>query len=494
MLATGFLREFHATGNYRRDFIERLATLATSSDEETAKAATGAVFASIVERLADSFEPSAVTLYNRLFAQLIQFCRQSPQGRALDEELRRFGLDSEGDFVTRAEQLRHVRRRNRDGEPDRFVKRVLVLSRVTIGADVAITSLIIARLKSEFPDADIVLVGNPKAAELFGGDPRICFAEVRYRRAGTLTERLLTWLEVLHCVRSSIDGLRDEEYLIVDPDSRLTQLGLLPLLTPAAPYTDTAPSGKARLRDNYVFFPSREFGNTSTDSLSRLTLLWLKVVFADGAYATPLLGLRDEDLGWAAGLVNRMRRCDTRPVVAVNFGVGENPLKRVSDEFEKQLICRLLEEGAKIILDKGAGEAELKRADTVIRKAKRIAYQGRAVKVVEVDETRIENLLQADTIDADVFVWNGRIGLLAALISKSDLYVGYDSAGQHIATALGVPCIDVFAGYSSPRMLDRWRPMGTAEARVIPFDTLGGAANEAAVLEETLACVRDVLK
>jgi ADP-heptose:LPS heptosyltransferase len=82
-------------------------------------------------------------------------------------------------------------------------------------------------------------------------------------------------------------------------------------------------------------------------------------------------------------------------------------------------------------------------------------------------------------------VWNGRIGLLASLIGHSDLYIGYDSAGQHIAAALGVACIDVMAGFSSPRMLDRWRPTGPAETRVID------AQNSA--LEETLSQSREML-
>ena len=85
----------------------------------------------------------------------------------------------------------------------------------------------------------------------------------------------------------------------------------------------------------------------------------------------------------------------------------------------------------------------------------------------------------------DLLVWNGRIGLLAALIGESDLYIGYDSAGQHIAAALGVPCIDVMAGFSSPRMIDRWRPTGPAETRVI-------VARQSA-LEETLRESREML-
>ena len=105
------------------------------------------------------------------------------------------------------------------------------------------------------------------------------------------------------------------------------------------------------------------------------------------------------------------------------------------------------------------------RADAVIREA---LAENPGARAVEADEESIEGLIRSNDLSAaDLFVWRGRIGLLAALIGRSDLYIGYDSAGQHIAAALGVPCIDVFAGFSSPRMLDRWRPTGVAASRVI---------------------------
>ena len=36
----------------------------------------------------------------------------------------------------------------------------------------------------------------------------------------------------------------------------------------------------------------------------------------------------------------------------------------------------------------------------------------------------------------NVRFWNGSFAAFAALIAESDLYVGYDSAGQHAAAAL----------------------------------------------------------
>ena len=53
---------------------------------------------------------------------------------------------------------------------------------------------------------------------------------------------------------------------------------------------------------------------------------------------------------------------------------------------------------------------------------------------------------------ANVITWEGSLSGLAGLIGVADLYVGYDSAGGHLAAALGVPAISLFAGAASARM------------------------------------------
>src|SRR5262249_22799736 len=55
--------------------------------------------------------------------------------------------------------------------------------------------------------------------------------------------------------------------------------------------------------------------------------------------------------------------------------------------------------------------------------------------------------------------WDGSFAGFAHIISRSSLYAGYDSAGQHAAPAANVPLITFFAGFPGPRMFDRWRPL-----------------------------------
>ena len=494
-LVAEFLSEYRASGVYLRDRIARLADLATSHDTRTAESATRALFTALVERLADSFEPDAVSLYNRAFAQVIQACRLDPRSAQLDQELKELGLPGEQDLIARADRLRDVYPRTALSDPAGEVRRVIVLSRVTLGADVAITSVIIERMKLSFPAAEIVLVGGTKAPELFAGDPRVRFKEIAYRRAGTTIERLLTWIDLLRCVRELTDELTRGEYLIVDPDSRLTQLGLLPVeradLTLRGPNPrDRDLAAQAR---EYLFFPSREYGSGTSQSLSELTSLWLDEVFGESVPTYPRVSLRGADIEAAGNLLNGMR-CGSRPIITLNFGVGENQTKRVGGDFESSLVARLIQEGAAIVLDKGAGEDEIRRADAVIAEATSIEREGRRVRAVEINEQSLASAASSEQIEADVLVWNGRIGMLAGLIVESDLYIGYDSAGQHIAAALGVKCIDVFAGYSSPRMLERWRPTGRAETRIVAVDTLSGAVDANEVVEKVLHHVHEMFE
>jgi ADP-heptose:LPS heptosyltransferase len=142
-------------------------------------------------------------------------------------------------------------------------------------------------------------------------------------------------------------------------------------------------------------------------------------------------------------------------LAVVNLGVGENPEKRLRDPFEISLLLLLLQVGCRVVLDRGTGEEELLRTGNLIRG---LRDQGRAVAPVG----------SPDGSQAEVLTWEGSLSGLAGLIQVADLYVGYDSAGGHIAAALGVPAIDVFAGAVSVRMRERWSPWGRRPARVIP--------------------------
>jgi hypothetical protein len=332
-----------------------------------------AFFRVVVERLGDSFEPSLCEVYARMFARVIELAR--PELRA-DETVERY------------ERVRQVRPCN--AEPSK----VYVLSRVTLGADVAVTSIVLDAMKRRFPDADIYLVGPRKNWELFEADARIDLHEFAYQRAGSIAERLSSW-----------PVFSAEDSIVVDPDSRLSQLGLLPVCP----------------EDRYYFFESRAYGGTGNDSLVKLTRHWVERTFGVGnapAYIAPVTGPETAD-------------------IVVSLGVGDNPEKRLDDAFEQRTLRALVRTGRSVLIDQGAGGEETER--------------------VRRHCAAIPGLRS----------WSGAYAPFAYAISKAKLYVGYDSAGQHVAAACGTPLISMFAGFPTMRMFHRWKPDGAGRVVVI---------------------------
>ena len=81
-------------------------------------------------------------------------------------------------------------------------------------------------------------------------------------------------------------------------------------------------------------------------------------------------------------------------------------------------------------------------------------------------------------------IHDGSYASFASHIAQSSLYVGYDSAGQHVAAAAGVPLVSIFTGYVSERMFNRWRP-ATRTSHVVAIDD----DNRATALDRTLKAI-----
>jgi ADP-heptose:LPS heptosyltransferase len=381
--------------------LKRLLECSTSPDQAEAEHGSRALFQVLVEGLADRFEPRLSEVYAELLSQAIAFAASDWEPQELIARYRR---------IRRARPFR--------GDAER-VRCVYVLSRVTLGADVAITSVVLDAAKRRFPRAAVVLVGGDKSHQLFAADASIRPLAAHYGREGTLAQRLSAGRSLAH-------QLSQPDSIVIDPDSRLTQLGLLPV----CPEKD------------YFFFESRSYGGDGADSLTTLTQRWVEEVF----------GVTD-----AAPYIAPAETAEAQPGILVNLGVGDNPAKRVPDPFEEGLLQGLLRKGARLLVDLGAGADEEERVR-------------RAIARCGAPESRIRP-------------WRGSFAALAATISKSPLYVGYDSAGQHAAAVCGTPLVTVFAGFASPRMFARWSPTGPGPKEVIRV----GHADPSTVLEQTLA-------
>jgi ADP-heptose:LPS heptosyltransferase len=287
----------------------------------------------------------------------------------------------------RFQRVRHTKRCIEDAAD------VAVLSRITLGADVAVTSVILDCVKRRFPGAHIWFVGPRKNYELFEEDSRIEHFDFNYPRRGSLRERI----EAARSLRLP------DEALVVDPDSRITQLGLVPVC----------------LERNYFFFESRSYGEETADPMSVLTARWCREVFgleSCRAYVAPRRMLEGAD-------------------AAVSLGTGGNSRKGLSAAFERDLLDRLAKSGS-VLIDKGAGGEEAERVERAI--------QGLNVRV-----------------------WSGSFAAFASAILDSGHYYGYDSSGQHVAAAAGIPLTVYFTGAISDRFRHRWRPYGSGPITVI---------------------------
>ncbi|HWP84148.1 MAG TPA: glycosyltransferase family 9 protein, partial [Terriglobia bacterium] len=373
-----------------------------------------------------------------------------------------FGLRAEADLRERKARLRRTAPW-RDREGQRRVRKVLALSRVTLGADVAVTSVVLQRARELFPQAQRVLLAPAKAQELFGGDSSLAIRSVPYR-SGTLLERLDGWREVLTAVQEELRGLSPPEYLVLDPDSRYLQLGLLPAL---------------REESRYYFFESRRAGGEGPQPLSLLAGEWMNQMFGGDATPRPAVSLRGQDADSGRRLRRRLRAGGAKRIVAVSFGVGGNPGKRLPDPFEAELVARLLQSGETVVLDQGAGEEEGERARRLAGAIERHGWK--------VTNLRAEALGEdLSPLSGALLTWQGGIGSWAGLINASDEYIGYDSASQHIAAALGIPTISIFSAGTTERFRQRWRPVGAGAVRVIvePERTRGDSVQK--TLAETM--------
>ena len=322
-------------------------------------------FRDIVEPLSDSFDPAQVLAYEQLMQAWIP---QTPSAQPI--------------------------------LPGR-VETVSVLSRVTLGSDIKITSIILDAMKRRFPEAVIQFVANRKSAELFEADARITHIEAEYPRSGPVTTRL-AFAAALKC------KLDVANRIVIDPDSRMTQLGLLPVCEPG----------------HYFHFPSRTASTAA--NLTNLTQNWLQETFGrtGNAYIAP----------------RPMPVEGEHPRAAISLGVGVNDTKRIGGQFETQLIRNLAASYRTLWIDRGAGGEEARRVTAAV---------------------------EASGVAKQIRYWEGSFAGFASIIAQCDFYAGYDSAGQHAAAAAGIPLVTYFAGAPSERFRERWTPAGPGPIRVI---------------------------
>jgi ADP-heptose:LPS heptosyltransferase len=380
-------------------------------------------------------------------SQIITFCRQLPAGKRFDQQLKKFDISTYDHLLQRIQRIRETARHVTNKQQ---IHKVLVLSRVTIGADIAVTSIILQHIQNAFPQAEVVLIGRDKLKEIYGSHPSITLREVPYSRNGGLLERLSSWHEVLDIVWNETRTTPQDKAILIDPDSRLSQLGVLPLFS----------------EQNYFFFDSRsDKAFASQLSMSELANEWLENSLGQDLFFYPRVWLPEQAQSQAKNIIQGLRHAGAQRIVVVNFGYGGNPRKRVGPSFEAQMLLALLQESSTVvILDRGFGPEEAANTEALLQSIKKHGYV--------VQEDTFNQAAKNAPLSWGVLALETRMDEIGSLIANGDEFIGYDSACQHMAAALETPCITIFAGSNNMRFIRRWSALSKNSSHIVHADTL----------------------
>lgn len=426
---------------------DALADAADSADEAVRGAGLAALFGGLVEPLNDAFTPAGRALYSWAFGRIVwRACARRPE---LAQALAAAGIGDAEALVAR-----HARVRAATGPAPGDPARVVVLSRVTLGADILLTSVALQRLHRRWPQAELVLLGDGKLGGLLGGLPRVRVRPLAYGRRGPLGERLASWLALLAALRE------ESPDLVVAPDSRLDQLGLLPVTADPARY--------------WLWENLRPEGAPACSLAGRLDA-WLAQRLGQPA-EPPCLPQVALDAG-ASAVAGRLRAAfGAEPLCAVKLDHGGNPAKALPRAAEVHLLTTLRERGWRILLDRGFGADELANSDALC------AALGWTP--LDLDDSGkglgrpVDGLAAGALAEAPVIRFHGSIAGWAAAAAACRLAFSYDSVGHHLAAALGVPVVVAFTGHADDDFPIAWQPRGPARIAVVAIPTARKAEPE----------------
>lgn len=402
-------------------------------DAKVRQAAVFSLYKKIIEPLCDDFTTSGTETCNLVLTSMLQFISTKAEGHNLANLLKDQHCSDLKHLLARRTSL--TNNPPIDDATKKKVKKIIILSRVSVGADIAITSIMGQRLSKAFPHANILIIGPSHIPEIFYGLPQIQWGKFDYQRNGGIAERLNCGANLFALIKSECGVYDSGQVLLFDPDSRLSQLGLLPLYEVKYCY----------------YFSSRNDTPRQNVRISQLTNSWLNYLLDEEENSPPNVSIRPSHLAdirsfWGQFLPKTKK-------IVINFGVGNDPQKRLSDPFEEQLLYTLLQQkDTLIILDSGLHPDEGKRAQVLMKKMK-----SRGIPTIAVSGKHLPS--QIISFQHGLVCVQVGIGTLSALIDQADVFFGYDSCCQHIATARDTNNVICFAGAPNDRFFERWRPV-----------------------------------
>jgi ADP-heptose:LPS heptosyltransferase len=390
--------------------VKLLGSMCFNQDKTLAEQADNALYQQIIIPLCDDFTSRSTRLSLLILATLIQQAAKT-RDKESRHALNRENLHNTEQLLDRLNRIQKNKVISTSYQQQ--IRKICILSRVTIGADICITSVIIQRLHQQFPETPITVIGPNHLPQLFNY-PFLHHSSFTFNKKHSNGSRISHWLQLQQIISHERQQLTGQEFLLIDPDTRLSQLGLLPL----------APEYSTRI------LPSR-IDQSGSYSLSKITNIWLDSILQTSGHCYPALSLKTPTTPAE----------NTKFTIIVNFGVGQDQRKRISLQFEKELILYLIQlKDSRIILDSGKGENEINQAEA------------------------IEDFIREQPVSAPSFHRiQDSIDVLAQHIRMAHLFIGYDSCSGHIATACQTPAVICFKGAPNSRFYARWLPENQAK-------------------------------
>ena len=398
-----------------------------------------------------------------LFRVLLDSYINFPQGQWMKLYFKRLGISSVENLINYANTP------SKDIQCRQKLKKIAVLSRVTIGADIAISSIIVQRLRKTFPQAEICFLGDHSTNLLLmqgAGANRVHLMEKHSTL--NITHYFSSW-------RYLVDFFASENYdIIIDPSSRFTQAGLLPL-TPL-PAT------------NHLIFEDNVYPDGKILKNGELVNWWLDNILKEKQTIYPHVKVEEEDVSLARRMLMQYFQNDHVPWVSL---VLSGNLLSKSDKYfslneELRLATELIKSGRKILLIRAQGMDGV-RTD---RLAELLREKGMSLPFLDVTTAfeKVQNACQGLIIE-------GTIQLISSFLKNTDLIISYDSMGAHLGSALNVQTIVIYL--SSKGSPDRWIPFAPPR-QVFPLViegapyTIGKTVKKERVIEEVLFLARKI--
>lgn len=398
----------------------------------TSQSASISFMDNVIGRLYDLHKVEEKTSLTRIMAQTFEYYGNTLDGIGLKKHLDGYGLNTEEQLNQRAQRLAQANQIRKIPDMEE-VKKVFVFSRGAIGGDINLTSIVLQKERERMPSVPIVFMygGRTENFEgLFGDIGNIKFEEFKYNKKKNLAEQINDSVEVAEI-------LKDKGYKKGIPVLDLSTHGLIHGMMPICNEED------------YHYFPMIPLeGKSHGQQINEES----NIVFDIQSNTYAKVFINNEYSNKAEQLYNKFLPEKRNKAITINFGVGGDYTKAVSERFEQNIVLKLIKKGLPVILDGGFGEEETSRTNRLKEIVKKEGYTNYIINrdIAKIDSEKIAK--------ANLMIHFGTIPSFASLIEKSSFYIGYDSMGQHLAAALKIPEAIVYASCEEKRFMEMWHP------------------------------------